>query len=584
MGDFLGFEFGGVHSSELGITRVSGGDRYDEDLHPEIKDRTAEVPGLNGEYYFGSDYGPKNFELEIAFDSLTEQQFRRLRTTFGTKEVKSLIFDERPYKKYLAKLENPIQLSFVCFDEPKRDKGPTIIEGGLRVIDREYAQDNIIYASGDNLQLSFDMTKFVSRFPNDGTYIFTYQNIAAEDNSATVGSAVVGTDVVASSESEFVWVYGEEQINLAALGITYTGIPVEGDSITIELFTKLTGIIREDITPYITDYTQTQRIYKGEGKINLVCYFPFAKSLFKVLPEPGYKFYEGSKDWAFSSGMISKDIKDLYRIDECDTATEISVEPLNAGFSVTDEDTFKNRVRHTGIFHFKYIESDGMGEWYYDESSYPINLINFGITCSVPEPNTTYTITYTEAGAINVYNAGDLSTGFCVYLSSESIANGIVLSYLPRVDLSAPVELYIEPITIKTYGYELIQEPTGNPSAQGYYEFINRRYVLTQDTTVLDKNYYEQKSDIGILIDTNIGLIQGVKEIKEATNSDEIYNNNLSYVTSGTVYNEYINKGYFFKLEPNQRYDDGAILKITNINKEPITNGEINLFYDYLYF
>ena len=118
MGDFLGFEFGGVHSSELGITRVSGGDRYEEQLHPEIKDRTAEVPGVNGEYYFGSDYGTRTFDLEIAFDSLTEYQFKRLRKIFGTKDIKKLVFDERPYKYYMVKLESPIQLSYVCFEEP----------------------------------------------------------------------------------------------------------------------------------------------------------------------------------------------------------------------------------------------------------------------------------------------------------------------------------------------------------------------------------------------------------------------------------------------------------------------------------
>ena len=127
MGDFLGFTFGDDHSSSLGITRVSGGDRYEEQLHPEIKDRTAEVPGLNGEYYFGSDFGPRPFDIEIAFDHLTEEQFRKLRTIFGTKQIKKLIFDERPYKYYMAKLESPIELSYVCFDEPL--KVETTIEG-----------------------------------------------------------------------------------------------------------------------------------------------------------------------------------------------------------------------------------------------------------------------------------------------------------------------------------------------------------------------------------------------------------------------------------------------------------------------
>ena len=118
MGDFLGFTFGNIHSSDLGITRVSGGDRYDEELHPEIKDITTEVPGLDGQYYFGSNYGTREFNIDFAFDHLTEQQFRKLRTVFGKKQIQKLVFDERPYKYYMAKIANPIELSYVCFDEP----------------------------------------------------------------------------------------------------------------------------------------------------------------------------------------------------------------------------------------------------------------------------------------------------------------------------------------------------------------------------------------------------------------------------------------------------------------------------------
>ena len=138
MGDFTGFTFGDWHSSDPQtgdiVVRVSGGDRYEEQLHPEIKDITAEVPGRDGEYYFGSDYGPKTIDIEIAFDSLTEKQFRELRRAFGTKKIKELIFDERPYKKYMAKIESPIELSYICFDEPKKTIGAE--RDGVRVVSR----------------------------------------------------------------------------------------------------------------------------------------------------------------------------------------------------------------------------------------------------------------------------------------------------------------------------------------------------------------------------------------------------------------------------------------------------------------
>lgn len=196
--DFLGFTFGGVESSDLGITRVSGGDRYDEQLHPEIKDRTAEVPGVNGEYYFGSDFGTRTFDIDIAFDSLTEEQFRNLRRVFGTKDIKQLIFKERPYKYYMAKLESPIELSYVCFEEPHSTWEKIPLGISEETGQMEYAQG----ISGD----------------------FEYK---------------------------------------------------------------------------LYDDTMERR-YKGEGKLSFVCYFPFAKSVYKVLPLED----EGS-GWAVSSGILN---------------------------------------------------------------------------------------------------------------------------------------------------------------------------------------------------------------------------------------------------------------------------------------
>ena len=116
-GDFLGFSFDGIHCSQLGITHVSSSDRYEEDLFPEVKDKTIEIPNNHGEYYYGSTYGTRTFDIDIAFDSVTETQFRNIRRLFGTRKVCELIFDERPYKVYYAKIESPITMSYVCFDE-----------------------------------------------------------------------------------------------------------------------------------------------------------------------------------------------------------------------------------------------------------------------------------------------------------------------------------------------------------------------------------------------------------------------------------------------------------------------------------
>ena len=195
--DFTGFIFNGEHSSDLGITRVSSGDRYEENLHPDIEDRTAEVSGLDGSYFFGSNYKARNINIEIAFDHLTESGLRKLKKVFDPRYKGELIFEEHPYKKYLAKLESPMELSYICFDERERIEGEE--RDGIR-----------------------------------------------RDRSE-------GTDKI--------W---------------------------------------EQVTPW--EYTtNVERIYKGEGKINFICYFPFAKSIKKfLLPE------EENSKWAVASGLLTE--------------------------------------------------------------------------------------------------------------------------------------------------------------------------------------------------------------------------------------------------------------------------------------
>lgn len=113
-GDFIGFSFNEHRSESLGIVRVSDGSRYNEDLIPTTQDKTVQVPGGDGFYYFGSDYTQRQFSINIAFDELTEVQFRKLQQVFGTKELGKLIFDERPYKYYMVKSSKP-QLKYICF-------------------------------------------------------------------------------------------------------------------------------------------------------------------------------------------------------------------------------------------------------------------------------------------------------------------------------------------------------------------------------------------------------------------------------------------------------------------------------------
>lgn len=114
--DFYGFSFNGTHSSTLGILRVSNGNRYNDTILPAFQDKTVPVPGGDGTYFFDSFYTNRTFNLSIAFDNISETQFRKLRQVFSTKNMGPLIFDEAPYKVYTAKIQSPPQLNYICFD------------------------------------------------------------------------------------------------------------------------------------------------------------------------------------------------------------------------------------------------------------------------------------------------------------------------------------------------------------------------------------------------------------------------------------------------------------------------------------
>lgn len=251
--DFCGFEFKGVHSSTLGISRVSNNARYDDTVVPNIEDKTMTVPGMTGVYYFDTQYKQKNFNLQIAFDHMTEQQYRMFRQLFNGKEyllgdnrvLGDLIFDEAPYKAYTAKVMNPPQLKTLCFDEGDLLGAP---ETQMKATRAYSAGDLIIVEQAVNAQEVNDFS------PRQSVYRAT-------------------TSI--------------------ASGATLT----VGNNVSEETLGALRG-----------------RVYKGEGTIQFVAYYPFAHSLsgkkgLNDFPSTGnhVKIYLNKNEWAAASGMLATD-------------------------------------------------------------------------------------------------------------------------------------------------------------------------------------------------------------------------------------------------------------------------------------
>lgn len=127
--DFIDFSYKNISFSELGILRVSDGSRYSEDLLPPIQDKTVQVPGRDGAYYFGSAYGPRIINIPFAFDCLTEKDLRLLKRLLKDKTPGELELSEVPYKVYNAKITGSTVINYVPFTE----NGERIYKGEGRI-------------------------------------------------------------------------------------------------------------------------------------------------------------------------------------------------------------------------------------------------------------------------------------------------------------------------------------------------------------------------------------------------------------------------------------------------------------------
>lgn len=127
MKDFCGFRWGQIHSSDLNLVVVSSSDRYTKNLLPEIQDVSTEISGGDGQYYFGSTFTTRTFEVDVAFNKVDERGWRRIANFFATDKLQDLVFDELPYKTYKAKLSTKPEFTYICFTD--RDTNQRVYKG-----------------------------------------------------------------------------------------------------------------------------------------------------------------------------------------------------------------------------------------------------------------------------------------------------------------------------------------------------------------------------------------------------------------------------------------------------------------------
>ena len=119
--DFTGFTFNGYHCSQFGLVRVSDGDRYEDTLVLDHSNEAADVPGGIGQYYWGEQIKERKFNINVAYDSVTEIEKREIkRWLHPDNKLHELIFDEKPYIKYWVKCTKEVIAKELCFNEKEK--------------------------------------------------------------------------------------------------------------------------------------------------------------------------------------------------------------------------------------------------------------------------------------------------------------------------------------------------------------------------------------------------------------------------------------------------------------------------------
>lgn len=125
--DFQGFRFGRIHTSDLHLEVVSTSDRYEARVLPNPTDVATDVPGSDGQYYFGSVYKNREITCNVAFNNVSEKDYRKIRQLFATDKLQDLVFDEEPYKTWRAKLKSKPEFKSLCFTD--KEAGERVYKG-----------------------------------------------------------------------------------------------------------------------------------------------------------------------------------------------------------------------------------------------------------------------------------------------------------------------------------------------------------------------------------------------------------------------------------------------------------------------
>lgn len=271
---WLDFKYGDNYASDFGLIRVSNGSRYNDNLLPTLNDKTADVPGGDGMYYFNSYYKQKQFNINFAFDGLTETQLRAVRQWLNGKEIKELEFDERPGLLYSAKVTGTPSFKYIPFDSAPRISS--------NIVGRFYKAVAKAYISQET----------ISNWPTD----YTYPEI--EGYSIATGEYFYRIAIGFTTLSELLVNapnLSKDPVFIKNAWSKNSGKYLYTDSSTTHMPAKFLiksqaeyNLLAQyfDLTPLLPsgeEPSEPELIYKGEGSVTFTCYDPYAYTTTQIV-------------------------------------------------------------------------------------------------------------------------------------------------------------------------------------------------------------------------------------------------------------------------------------------------------------
>lgn len=312
VGDFLGFKFRGIHSSNFRIIRVSKSNRYEENLLPSSKDTTIDIPGRDGLLYMDSKYQQKEWTINFAFDDLYEENIRAMKQWLAPKSMGQLMFDEdRKNKNFLLKTDL----------EEKFNNGVTFTPTAEGVKARgSTPQDNqaaYLYIDPDNPEFIRAGTYYLSGCPaNGGMDNWTIALGWRKNSTDGLDKRTVSYDHGNGCKIELKEDGYFDVILIVRKGkdvdLTFNPVLVNN---TTKYYTKYydVKIKGQPKISYIAfdekqDDGTIKRVYKGEGNLQFVCYDGFAKETSDSKKARGVGVTEDI--WIMNSGHV-KNVGDI---------------------------------------------------------------------------------------------------------------------------------------------------------------------------------------------------------------------------------------------------------------------------------